>query len=76
MVGNTKVMLLESIKFNCQHAERQDDELIIKYYPETIVRHFNSWRLVGMPQFAEEFLGLRLRPSKKTSWGTEVSSVT
>jgi len=71
-VAGARVMTLESVRFNCQHAVRYDGGLQITTYPETLVRHFNGWRKPYMPQYAELNLGLRLVETDSTSWGWKV----
>lgn len=71
-VAGAHVMTLESVRFNCQQAERYDGGLQITTYPETLVRHFNGWRKPYMPQYAERNLGLRLVETDSTSWGWKV----
>jgi hypothetical protein len=71
-VAGASVMTLESVQFNCQHAERNDSGLQIPTYPETLVRHFNGWRKPYMPDYAERNLGLQLVETDETSWGWKV----
>lgn len=71
-VAGARVMTLESVRFNCQHAERQGKSLQIPTYPETLVRHFNGWRKPFMPDYAERNLGLRIIETDETSWGWKV----
>ncbi len=72
-VAGASVMTLESVRFNCQHAERLDTGLQIPTYPETLVRHFNGWRKPYMADYAERNLGLQLVESDETSWGWKVA---
>jgi hypothetical protein len=60
-VAGATVMLLESIRFNCQHAERTQDGVYLPTYPQTLVRHFHGWRKQFMAPYAERNLGLGLR---------------
>lgn len=71
-VAGACVMTLESVRFNCQHAERHVKGLQIPTYPETLVRHFNGWRKPFMPDYAERNLGLRIVETSETSWGWKV----
>lgn len=73
-VSGASVMLLESVRFNCQHAERDGDALYLPTYPETLVRHFNGWRKPFMADYAENNLGLRMVKTSDTSWGWKVAT--
>lgn len=68
-VSDASVMLLESIRFNCQYAEKTSNGLCLPTYPETLVRHFNAWRKPYMADYAERNLGLRMIKTSETSWG-------
>lgn len=71
-VAGAQVMLLESVRFNCQHAERRGKGLQIPVHPETLIRHFNGWRKPYMADYAERNLGLRLVETDTSSWGWKV----
>lgn len=71
-VAGATVMTLESVRFNCQHAERSGGNIYLPAYPETIVRHFNGWRKPFMHDYAERNLGLRIVVTDETAWGTKV----
>ncbi len=71
-VSGANVMLLESVRFNCQHAEKSSDGVYLPIYPETLVRHFNGWRKPYMADYAERNLGLQMIETGEMSWGWKV----